>query len=113
MGVVQGELGQVADLAGRLDRRDELCVFNLAGAGRPGEASMEARARYIQNFAEPADWPDVTMLCNEGEPHIASRAKKAVAFFRKSGSTRRPATSFFTPQSRPDRPASARYRETL
>jgi hypothetical protein len=82
-----GTIGPVAGLETRLDRRDDLGVLDLAGAGRAVEPSMGARARYIQNFAEPADGPDVTMLCNEGEPHIASLAKKAAVGSTGQGNT--------------------------
>jgi hypothetical protein len=38
---------------------------------------VEARPRDLQHFAQPADGPDMAMLGDEGEPHVASRAKKA------------------------------------
>lgn len=119
-----GTIGLVAGLEACLGRQDAHCVFGLAGAGRQGEPSVEARARYIQNVAEPADGPDVTMLCNAGEPHIAPRAEKAFAIALEpmarmahlsSGchapqAGARPLSSGL--KSRPDRPASARSRET-
>lgn len=97
------------DLRIRLERiatREGLpadCIADLAafssdpvaygvGTAEPG---MEAGPRDLQNLAEPADRPDVAVFGDEGESHIASRAKKAAAFFRMSRSARSRATSFF------------------
>ena len=88
-------IGPVASLEARLDRCDELGVVDLAGAGRAVEPGVEARTRDFQHLAEPTDRPDMSMSDNEGEPHIASHAKKAAAFLRMSRSARSRTTSFF------------------
>lgn len=51
--------------------------MDLAGAGRTVEPGVEAGARNLQRLAEPTDWPNVTVLGNEGKSHVAWRAKKA------------------------------------
>ena len=79
-----GAIGPIAGLEARLDRCDELGVMVLAGAGRTVQPGMEARSRHVQHVAQPADEPDVAVFGDEGEPQVASRAKKAAAFFRMS-----------------------------
>jgi len=96
-------IGPVADFEARLDRRDKLGMVVLAGAGRVVEPSLEARTQELQHLAgptdrptdRPTDTPDTSLPDNEGKPHIASRAKKAAAFFRMSRSARSRTTSFF------------------
>jgi hypothetical protein len=53
-------------------------------AERAVQPRVKARAGNLQNRAHPADWPDMAMLSYEGEPHVASLAKNAAAFFRMS-----------------------------
>ena len=72
-----GATGPVAGLEARLDRRDELCVIDLAEAGRAVEPGVQARPRDIQHLTQPADRSDVTMSGDKGEPHITSLAKKS------------------------------------
>ncbi len=62
-------------------------------ARAPIEPGMEARAGDIQRFAQPRHRPDAPVLRDEGEPHVASLAKKAAAFFRMSRSAFSFATS--------------------
>lgn len=70
--------------------------MDLAGAGRAVEPSIEAGTHNIQHVTQLADRPDVAVFGDEGEPHFASRAKKAAAFFKMSRSARRRATFFFS-----------------
>ena len=91
-----GAIGAVAGLEPRLNHRDELGVMYLAGACRTVEPEVEAGARDNKDLTQPTDWPDMAVLGDAGEPHIASRAKKAAAFFRMSRSAQRRATSVFS-----------------
>lgn len=91
-----GRIGPVAGFEARLDRPGEPCVMDLASAGRAKEPGMEARARDLRRLAEPADGPDMAVFGNGGESHIASRTKKAAAFFRMSRSACSRVTYFFS-----------------
>jgi hypothetical protein len=57
-------------------------VMDLASADRAVEPGMETRMRNVQVFAKPTDGPIVVVLGDEGEPHIASRAKKSCRFLQ-------------------------------
>lgn len=70
-----GAIGAVAGLETLVDLHDELRVVARPGADRSPESGVEARPRDAQHVAHPADRPDMPMLRNESERHVASRAK--------------------------------------
>src|SRR5690606_20245726 len=86
-------VGSVAALEAAIDRRHQNLIVPGASAGAAVEPGMEARAGDIQRLAQPCHRPDVPVLRDESEPHIASLAKKAAAFFRMSRSAFSFATS--------------------
>src|ERR1044072_5838163 len=86
-------VGAVAANEAGAHLRQDGVIITRAPAGRPREPSLKARAGNVQDRAHPGDRPDGSMLGNEREPHSASRAKKAVAFFRMSRSARSRTTS--------------------
>lgn len=71
-----GAVGAVAGPETRLDCRNQFRIMERAGTGQAVEPGMEAGTRDFQHFAEPTDRPNVAMPGDEGEPHVASRAKK-------------------------------------
>src|SRR5262249_21996129 len=73
------------------------------GAREPG---VEAGGRDIEDLAHQRDGPARAVLVDEGEDHIASLAKNAVAFFKRSRSISRrrfSALSLWTSASRAGR----------
>ena len=79
-----GAIGAIAGLEAPIDRLHELCVMSRALAEWPSEPRVETGSGDTQNPAHPADRPDMPMLRNEGESHVASRAKYAAAFVGKT-----------------------------
>ena len=71
----------VGALEAPIDRSHQDLVAPGAGAWASVEPGMEARAGDIQRIAQPCHRPDGPVLRDESEPHIASLAKKAAAFF--------------------------------
>src|SRR5207249_2023407 len=60
----------------------------LPGAGGAVAPGVVARGRDVQCVAQQAHRPLVTVFVDEGEGHITSWAKSAVAFLRMSRSAR-------------------------